>query len=443
LSDQDTIAELLSDAVSAIIVLVESHGIGSDLPINRYQVMWMEPVDPNSSQSRIEELTEPSFHLLQFEQPMLHAQLYANPAVKKILSDAAGFVKQNGILGPMHFGSPESLAEQLLATYFNRVGSFAIDDQIAREVCTQYVEDLRTNTGVIASVFLVENFSASTPFNLSKEVRFRQIERDDIDRYGRIPFHPFIGRDQPWLDLKHWVCDVEQVSPKDTMVIFNGHGELAEQIAGALNLSTEGTAKFTLLANYWKSPFISSGTVAGGNPFPTSGVGNPVKLDPDGVKAFQSIYAGVQRIGTDSRLAHLKLPFRRLRLAASRASNEDRLVDHVIGLESLLASDSPYLETTFRFRLRGAALLPQSFGSPRERIDLMSKLYELRSSVVHGKAAPKEVDEFLPMSERILRSILLWSLNRAGAINTIRDVVRRLDEALVTGGSTWAYANDG
>ena len=111
----------------------------------------------------------------------------------------------------------------------------------------------------------------------------------------------------------------------------------------------------------------------------------------------------------------------------------------MIGLERLLATDSENLETTFRVRLRGAALLPDLFGNPRERIDLMNSLYSMRSRVVHGDANVAEVNEYLPWAEKVLKAIFLWYLSHTETLGSRQEVVRKLDEGLVTGGADWAH----
>jgi hypothetical protein len=133
--------------------------------------------------------------------------------------------------------------------------------------------------------------------------------------------------------------------------------------------------------------------------------------------------------------SYLQLPLRRLRASASRQEVEDHLVDCVIGLERLLAPDSEALETTFRFQLRGAALLPDRFGSPAERRQLMKNLYRVRSKIVHGSATQSQVREYCPKAEEVLREILLWYLHVGTALGNAQTVAEKPDEALIASAS--------
>jgi len=124
-----------------------------------------------------------------------------------------------------------------------------------------------------------------------------------------------------------------------------------------------------------------------------------------------------------------------MRTAASRREAEDHLVDCVIGLERLLAPDTSHLKSTFRFQLRGAALLPDRFGGPAERIKLLKELYGLRSKVVHGGAEQEKVDRFCIKAEEILREVVLWYLEHGAAIGDAQAVVKRIDEVMIAGGT--------
>src|SRR5262249_10575839 len=159
---------------------------------------------------------------------------------------------------------------------------------------------------------------------------------------------------------------------------------------------------------------------------------------PEAIARFRRNFARLTLIGKDDRLAHLRLPVRRLRMSSARSHDEDHVVDCVIALENLLASDSPQLETTFRFRLRGAAILPESFGNVPERIKLMGQLYELRSKTVHGSktahgggrksdSVADQMGEVAAEAERILRAILIWFLERCDRFEKLDRTLAELD----------------
>lgn len=80
----------------------------------------------------------------------------------------------------------------------------------------------------------------------------------------------------------------------------------------------------------------------------------------------------------------------KLRIALSRFNkgcfeqeNEDRLIDYVISLESVLLGDSPS-DLKLRFSLRGASLLGDSQNDRSELFKRLAAAYEARNYIVHG-----------------------------------------------------------
>lgn len=97
----------------------------------------------------------------------------------------------------------------------------------------------------------------------------------------------------------------------------------------------------------------------------------------------------------------------RFRMTAERTRHQDRLIDAVVGLESVLLQGIR-LELRFQFSLRGAWLLG---GTSHERLQWMDKLkrvYSARSEVVHGDARGhmKLDDATVAISVDALRQIL-------------------------------------
>jgi hypothetical protein len=80
----------------------------------------------------------------------------------------------------------------------------------------------------------------------------------------------------------------------------------------------------------------------------------------------------------------------RLNLARRRRSPGDKAIDAGICLEALLGDDSPQ-ELTYKLRLRAALLLGTTLDGRRKIRDDVRDLYDLRSSVVHGRVRrPKD-----------------------------------------------------
>lgn len=89
-----------------------------------------------------------------------------------------------------------------------------------------------------------------------------------------------------------------------------------------------------------------------------------------------------------SRSVHATLALDRLNLARRRRSPGDQAIDSSICLEALLGDKSSQ-ELTYRLRLRAALLLGTTLAERQEIRQAVRNLYDLRSSVVHGRG-PKD-----------------------------------------------------
>lgn len=442
--DSQEIAESLREAVQKIVALITEKGELIDLPVENYTVMWMEQVDATHASGRIEDQSEASFHLFELRNPDTYEQMQSLPAVLVFLSIASKFVDEQGEQTPMFPRDGSSLAHQLMFRYFDVVGSFKLDKLAITKVCDEFYKDLEGPTAVVSTTFHIEKFEAETEFDLDEGITFRKLTMDDIKLYGRVQLSGTAEMKYPIgnyrrLNLNDWICVVEENSLKTTMEVINGYRNRGEDIAAALSLAAPGRAAFTMLANKWKSPYMDIGVGSSWSPFFSSGIAGQVSLDNNEIQSFQGAHIAIREISAGSELGHLKLPLRRLRSASSRSNDEDRIVDFVVGMESLLTDDTEYLESTFRFRLRGASLLPSSYGTAREKITLMNEIYRLRSQVVHGVAKDAEVKDMAPQIELVFKEILRWYIYRSKPIGNSKAVVRKIDELFVDSASSWAY----
>jgi Apea-like HEPN len=159
----------------------------------------------------------------------------------------------------------------------------------------------------------------------------------------------------------------------------------------------------------------------------------PDALTMDSVRAHevQTWIAQYQQRTADDALS---FAIQRFNLCDERKSNEDRLVDAWIALESLLSLKGQ-TEISYRIALRLATLLGGSGLARKETRDLAKASYNVRSDIVHGtppaKRKTKPVDEVARETEELLRKTLrLWILE---AYKTPKDVIDQLDDRLVEG----------
>ncbi len=433
--------ENMRNAVLAVIELAEVEGLGPELPTYAYEVFWLEPTDREGSSSGKRETREQQSPGLLREK--LDSQISGHPDYQRFDTSVREFADEEGEFFPGGFGRLAGpWAETILTEYFGRVGHLGLDDGVLAQVCSEFINDVRSKTAVVRSIYWVQDLQAPSEFSLDQEVQFRPLTAVDIDTFGRISANPLSRRQTHWLNSRDWVCEIRQVTTKDTLEVINRQHDMVELISAALNLTSPGSAQLTLLDQSIDSPFVSVGRTSGGLAVRTAASGGSLTLSESDVAIARAVFGRIRQVQTESSYRHLRLAYRRLRTAASRGQQEDVLIDYVIGLESLLARDTPQLETTFRFRLRGAALLSESFGKPRRRIKRMGDLYSLRSAIVHGSADEADVSATLPFAENAFREIFLWYLDHAESLGATERILQALDEEMVAAGHHWAQAAD-
>ena len=112
--------------------------------------------------------------------------------------------------------------------------------------------------------------------------------------------------------------------------------------------------------------------------------GQPVQLLPTDDATESELLLLIHQIkgaGSDSGLS---LALRRFEYAYDRRLEDDRLIDHWIGLEALFTTSGERQETVDKISRRIARLLGTDKESRMELKGEAKNLYDMRSTVVHG-----------------------------------------------------------
>lgn len=132
----------------------------------------------------------------------------------------------------------------------------------------------------------------------------------------------------------------------------------------------------------------------------------------------------------------LALALRRFNQSYGRRNDEDKLLDHVIALEScLLHAIKTPVELKYRFTLRGTALLATCTSrKPEATKKLLAEAYDARSSIVHTGRTLRELGrkrEFVRRTEALVRDTLLTYVKRAEGGKGLVAVNKELDDLIV------------
>jgi hypothetical protein len=104
--------------------------------------------------------------------------------------------------------------------------------------------------------------------------------------------------------------------------------------------------------------------------------------------------------------SRFKVAQRRLSLGIERKSPEDRLIDYMIGLETLYLPDKN-VELSFRLSVRVAFLL-SSGTDKKDTFYFLRKMYGIRSKIVHGSKYKLNAEDLNKLEDLLRKSVILW-----------------------------------
>lgn len=104
--------------------------------------------------------------------------------------------------------------------------------------------------------------------------------------------------------------------------------------------------------------------------------------------------------------SRFKVALRRLSLGIERKNLEDKLIDYMIGLEALYLPDGN-AELSFRLSVRAAFLLSSKI-KRKNTYNFLRKIYDIRSSIVHGNKYELNIEDIKELEELLRKSVILW-----------------------------------
>ncbi|MCK4715592.1 MAG: hypothetical protein KAT54_02180, partial [Candidatus Marinimicrobia bacterium] len=332
------------------------------------------------------------------------------------------FVKQLG----RHYWR-KNFAQIMILDYYNKLGSFNFEKNIVDETVSDFNSAIHSKYEKIFLVYSFQNFNAENSFSLNKEISFHPVTYEDLKIYA--VKDQWIFQTHSLINLTDWICEISINGRKDTYDDINNANEIINNIQNALFLTKKGCTTVHLKLKVIQNPFLSEGSQIGGLK-KSSGIGNPIFLDVNDIQRFINYYKIIRKIENDDKYKFLRYPLIKIRDAVNRSKRSDTFLDYIIALETLIAHDTEALESTYRFRLRGAFILNSEFGTARSRINLLSKLYGIRSDIVHGRKIKEGMYKLVLKLDDIVRSIFRYYLHRLYRTNP-KDLIRVIDEKMV------------
>lgn len=228
-----------------------------------------------------------------------------------------------------------------------------------------------------------------------------------------------------------WITEITVANPRGTADGWNRVHPLLELLALCFRAFKSGNAKLYITDVQQSGHFGHTGRQYGGLVEPLAIGHNVYNLGEREIPHFVRFWKAFRHLMEEDR-HYLQLPIRRLRMGGARRQQEDALVDYVVGLEALLGTKDERAELSYRFRVRGAVVLAATRGERKQHLNLLKKLYDLRSLIVHGQPISSEIlGDALPTAEDALRRVWAWYFKRWGRESDNQAAVDDIDRKLV------------
>ncbi len=146
--------------------------------------------------------------------------------------------------------------------------------------------------------------------------------------------------------------------------------------------------------------------------FENAVLGDKCKLTTQEANELKSLYAKMKQASNQT----FKIASSRLGFGMERRFDVDKLLDYMIGLESLYLPDGND-ELTFRLSLRIAFVVNQEMAERKNLFKFLKKMYGVRSKIAHGKKHELTKEDILK-TEQILRQSLKIYLDNPGAFTS-------------------------
>ena len=172
-------------------------------------------------------------------------------------------------------------------------------------------------------------------------------------------------------------------------------------------------------------------------------IGSQYTLSKEESIEFLRFWEFFQKV-RQKKIARNDIALRRFNFAYERVRPEDRLIDYLIGFESLLLKKNERQELEYRLALRGSVLLAKIPGERAIVFKELKKAYGERSNIVHGGTVSKNVkigdyeitfNEFVEKIEQRLRAAIKEFLTLS-KIQSDSKIIENLDDKIVGGQSS-------
>jgi hypothetical protein len=294
----------------------------------------------------------------------------------------------------------------LLNVYVQRVGGFNYDEAIFDELFAVVQNDIESTEITITQLSPLMNVEIeSEQIQIDTNVRLRQLSTDELEEWlnanTQFSFEPISPMEL--LNLKSAVEVVYQ-QKRHSMGVSPDAQDKVLRLLSAIRLFTDASPRLTFTKIRTSSLLTSGfGTTWGAL---TLRFGSLAKIEQSQESGLVELY---KRLSSGPNLTGTIQAVTRWNSAIDRLTEEDKLIDYWIALESLFVPDTTQ-ELSYRSALRIASFLGVNGIQRKQIYEEVKESYSLRSEIVHGSIGKRKRKLTSPELINLTRSFLRQSL---------------------------------
>jgi hypothetical protein len=217
--------------------------------------------------------------------------------------------------------------------------------------------------------------------------------------------------------------------------------EKADKILNALRLFKSGDVHYNTIYSFprtFNPHFGTFSTTSHLKPV-VPHFGKTYRLDDTEIDRFTAFFKEYEKIVSVGGYKNLDIAVRKFNDSYHRVVPEDKVIDYVIAFESTLLFGMDQ-ELRYRFSVRAAMLLEKDPAKRKYISNIMKRLYDIRSSIVHhGEKIPPKIsimgneytsEEFISIAEDLLRRSMKEYGRRMLEGRSINEINKKLDEVV-------------
>jgi hypothetical protein len=275
-----------------------------------------------------------------------------------------------------------SLAVTLLTKYFDKKKKFLFDNEVFQEVYDEFMTEVNFPTIQVTSLRPLLNLHLAVErLEIGSGLCLRKLAPEEIEDWINLSF-PALAPPISILDVTNIQCAIEvKITPKMEGSLTNeAILNLSDRLINVLHLFTNkriyilftqqsqavNRPLFPQISQSWNPSLRLHGEIA--------------TIDDTNAKDFVNLWKALE---TSPNSKYIDLALKRWAATVERLSDEDKLIDYWVALESLFTTDSSQ-EVTYRASLRIAAFLGKSIEERQQIYNDIRHSYNWRSAIVHG-----------------------------------------------------------